>query len=403
MHRFHFVHSAGIHLDLPFRHIGRAPLQIRAALHEAAAAAWDDLIDFCIRKDAAFLLIAGGVFGEGGGTLTARLRMQRGIERLGAHGTRLLIALDAADAVHGDIGEEWRAAGAVVFPADRPQVVHVEYRGEVVAAVAGRSAGAASEADLAEYFSGAVDGPLRIGVAAGVADHLDQVAEQVRRQASYWALGGAALPSRRGFSPWIVQCGELQARGRRPLEPGPRGAMLAAVDGTRIVAVDHTPLDRIRYADLTVAPQHALDAPLLVHQLLDELHRLRAAHAGRGLLVDIVLQPSPTAAAGYASKALLDRLRAETAAWDPFVWCADLRCAVELPTGDQISGRSGRAIVQAAQALIANPMQRSYAFARHFEPLMRRCTAELQSGDAERLIAAAVATALPHGGDGSAE
>src|SRR5690606_33490082 len=112
-------------------------------------------------------------------------------------------------------------------------------------------------------------------------DQLERQPEQVRRSATYWALGGAIDPSRRGFSPWVVDSGALQARENRKGERAVHGAMLVSVDGNRVVAVDHAPLDRVRYARLAFAPKYALDAPLLVHQLLDELNRLRAAHSGR--------------------------------------------------------------------------------------------------------------------------
>lgn len=401
MHRFHFVHAAGLRLDQPFAGIGRVPPAIRDCLCAAATAAWDDLVDFCVRREPAFLVLVGGMFGPDADSLASRSRLQRGLRRLAEHDIRVFIACDGSDGRALDLAGDLRSDEVTLFPADRPQTVLVEHRGEPVALVAGQTATAERPPAAAEYFTDADGGLLRVGVYPGAADRLDAEPDAVRRSAAYWALGDAPEPSRRGFSPWLVQPGALQARSAKPSERGARGAMLVAVDGARVVAVDHSPLDRVRYAELAILPQHGLDAPLLVHQLLDELHRLRAANAGRALLVDVVLENTPPVRFDTADQ-ILERLRAETSAWDPFVWCSHLRAAPPTPSVEQAAGPIGRAVVQQAQALLASPMQRSFVFADHFAPLLQRCDTEIDVGDAEQLIAEATALALRYSGEEAA-
>lgn len=400
MRRSQFVHAAGLRLGEPFRGVGRIPPKVRAALADAPLAAWDELVDFCIQKDVAFLVVAGGVCGPCGITLAGRLRLHRGLKRLAEHGTRTFLALGPADGEIAALLSDLRETDVTIFPFDSPASFRVERRGEAIALVCGQSAHGDLEFQCADFLTTATEDLPRIAVLpAGVGD-LERHPEALRRRASYWALGAASHPSRRGFSPWIVECGSLQARASEPTERGPRGAMLVSLDGNRVLAVDHVPLDRVRFAELSIAPSYALADALLLHQLMDEMNRLRATHSGRALVVDTIVRsgaPGDWMAAHAEAHQLLARLRDETAAWDPLVWCSSIR--VEAPIRSA-SGRGNapiaQAILQESRALLANPLQRSYFFAKHFDPLMRRCTSEFDTGDAEGLIAAATELALQH-------
>lgn len=398
MRRFHFVHAAGLRLDTPFAGVGRVPDRIRDQLAEAPARAWDDLVSFCIDRGVAFLVVAGGILDPAAAATTAPLQFRNGLKRLSEHGVKTYVALGIEDGAVAEVLADARIGGVTVFPAATPATLKVEHGGAAIAAVCGQSASAAG-ADVEAFFAGAAEGLPLLAVAPGPIDDLDRrVAARGRGKGSYWALGAAAAPSRRGFAPWLVECGALQARdgGQR----GARGAMLVSVEGERVLAVDHVPLDRVRYAELSLVPRFPADDALLCHQIMDELNRLRAAHAGRALLVDVVVE-GPVAAGGETllapqrGRALLQRLREDTAAWDPFVWCSTLRpSAARVQDGDVVTDPLARAVVQQARALLANPLQRSYTFARRFEPLMRRWTSELDTGDAERLIEDATAVAL---------
>lgn len=407
MRRSQFVHAAGLRLGEPFRGVGRIPPHVRAILADAPLAAWDELVDFCLQKDVSFLVVAGGICGPSGITLAGRLRLQRGLKRLAEHGTRTFLALGPADAEIARLLSDLRDSDVTVFPSDSPATFRVDRRGESVAFVCGQSANGDREFQCAEFLTTATEDLPRIAVLPAGVEDLERHPEPLRRRASYWALGAASDPSRRGFSPWTVECGTLQARASEPAERGPRGAMLVSLDGNRVLAVDHVPLDRVRFAQVSLAPSYALDDALLLHQLMDEMNRLRATHSGRALVVDIVLQ-SGTPAGGVAANGeahqLLARLRDETAAWDPLVWCSSIR--VE-PTSRSSSARGNapiaQAILQESRALLANPLHRSYFFAQHFDPLMRRCTSELDTGDAEGLIAAATDLALQHAGEDRAD
>ncbi len=404
VHRFHFIHAAGLHLAEPFGGVGRVPAPVQSVLSQASLAAWDDLVECCIGKDAAFLIIAGGICSRQAGTIAGRMRLRRGLKRLADHHIKCFLALRSTDDDAVDVVSDLRASEITIFPADAPLTVRIEHRGEPVAWLCGQSEPVEGGIDPAAFFSTATDQFPRIGALPAAVETLEQQPEAIRRRASYWALGSAPAPSRRGFSPWIVECGALQARSNTAAERGQRGPMLVSVDGDRILAVDHVPLDRVRYAELTLVPRFALDDGLLCHQVLDELNRVRATHAGRALLVDIVLHDDRGGlGAGVELRAqatsLLQRLREETRAWDPFVWCSNLRTLPIAPASQQAADPLGKAVLEESRALLANPLQRSLTFARLFDPIMRRWTSELENDDAELLIAEATALALQQGSD----
>jgi len=56
---FTFVHTADCHLDTPFAGVGREDPSLAKRLREAQRAVFDGLIDLCIDRQAAFLLVVG--------------------------------------------------------------------------------------------------------------------------------------------------------------------------------------------------------------------------------------------------------------------------------------------------------------------------------------------------------
>ncbi len=392
--RFHFVHAAGLRLNAPFRDVGRTPARISDELCNASARAWDDLIDLCIHKSAAFLVLSGGIDAAENVGLRGHLQLVRGLARLAEHDIPVCLALGPNDEAVAMTMAGEAPKGVVVFGADQPSCFTVERGGQAIACVAGQSAHGRGAIDYAGFFTDVPPGVALIGALPASIDALESHLDEMANKASYWALGHSDEPSRRGFSPWIVESGTLQSRSAD--DQGARGAMLVEVEGARAIAVDHVALDRIRYATLRIAPKHALGDALLCHQILDELNRLRASHSGRGLIVSIEIESGTVdvAVATAEVESVLDDLRAQTASWDPFVWCNGIRVLPMALEDQQPSEPLAVSVVQEARALPANPLQRSYYFAQRFDPLMRRWTAELASSSADELLANATQLAL---------
>jgi hypothetical protein len=57
-----FVHAADLHLDTPFSGVGETAPAVAAALREASLDAFNNLVDLCLDRDAAFLVIAGDIY-----------------------------------------------------------------------------------------------------------------------------------------------------------------------------------------------------------------------------------------------------------------------------------------------------------------------------------------------------
>ncbi len=400
MNRFHFVHTAGLRLNQPFEGIGRVPSEILEVLADATAAAWRELVDTCIEKRVEFLVVAGGLEAPGDG-LAGRLSLSAGLKQLAEHGVQCFLSLGPDDANATEFLSANLGDAITVFPGDRPETVLVERRDRVIAAVCGQSSSEDGEVDYRSFFAEAPEDVVRIGVVPGTTADLERGLADGGPRASYWALGDAPEASRSGFSPWIVESGSLQGRSPAAGERGAHGAMLVEVESGRVLAVDQIAVDRVRFAEIAITPRFATDDALLCHQIMDELNRLRATHSGRALLVDIVFaasdrHPVPPFSSEQTAE-ILERLRNDTRKWDPFVWCADLR-VVNAQPDDPIGDDLAQAIVQESRALLANPLQRSYYFARRFEPLMKRWTSELDTDDAERLIADATSLALQSAG-----
>jgi hypothetical protein len=87
----------------------------------------------------------------------------------------------------------------------------------------------------------------------------------------YWALGHVhahAALSHGGAE--IVYPGNLQ--GRHARETGPKGAVLATWEGTKVTKVEHLPLDVVRWRACTV---EAADAPSFIEQARSVAERLQ--------------------------------------------------------------------------------------------------------------------------------
>src|ERR1700744_4517690 len=101
MRRFCFVHAADLHLDTPFEGLSRTSPAVGEALRDASLASWDALVELTLRRQAAFLLLAGDVYDGAERGLRAQLRFRAALDRLANAGI-------ASFVVHGNRSEERR-------------------------------------------------------------------------------------------------------------------------------------------------------------------------------------------------------------------------------------------------------------------------------------------------------
>jgi len=62
MKPFRFVHTADLHLDSPFSGISYVDERVAERLREATFQTFDNIVDLCIERAVAFLLVAGDVY-----------------------------------------------------------------------------------------------------------------------------------------------------------------------------------------------------------------------------------------------------------------------------------------------------------------------------------------------------
>lgn len=331
-----FAHLADLHLDTPFRGLGRVSEALQASLADASLAAWDRAVDICLAERVEFVLIAGDVYDQEEAGVRAQLRFLRGLQRLAGAGVPTFI-------VHGNHdpqGGRWPAirewpAGVTVFGSADVQIVPVERDGRVLALIHGMSYPERHVgANLAARFRRRPEPVYQIGLLhASVGDHPEHgryapcSLQDLRASGlDYWALGH--VHTREvvcAEAPAVVYPGNLQAR--HPGEQGPRGLYIVEAEPGA------APRLTFRAADLWRFGTIALDLGRDPAASLEEVAS-RLAQAAQDVKEDRGLIASADVAGATAlhvelnrrgvREDLLRQLR-DDAAGLPDVWWDDLR------------------------------------------------------------------------------
>lgn len=356
--RFRFVHAADLRLDAPFTGIRRVPPSVATVLRDASLEAFDALVSLAIAREAAFVVLAGGLYAGPQHGIRAQLALRRGLERLSRAGIWTCVALGPGDLPpdRWSAIPEWPERVHLLGP-DRAGPVAIERDGQVLATV--RRAGPRGE-----------EPGLALGVLRTEAAPVDEL-----RGAGldYWALGG--VPARRVLAektPWIAYPGTLQGRGHAPAERGAKGALVVEADGRTAGPPEFVALDRVRCATVTADVGGLGDVAGLT-RLLGELAEDEAAQAERrSLLLRARLVGSgpvvgPLRRPGALAD-LLAGLRDARGPEEPFAWWD----AVEDATSRQVDrdalrrrGDFTSALIDAADTLAADETSRAAFLERH--------------------------------------
>ena len=299
---FSFVHAADLHLDTPFKGIGSTAPHVAEQLREASLAAFDSLVDLCVDRHVAFLLIAGDIYDGPERGLRAQLRFRDGLARLSSAGIPSFV-------VHGNhdpVETGWSALSGpwpervTVFGTGTVQAVPVEVGGTTLATVQGISFAQRSEREnLALRFARDAGPGLRVGVlhcnvqgaASGYDDYSPCTLDDLRDVGlDYWALGHVharlVLSGRRGSDePWVVYPGNLQARSPKPSERGPKGAVVVHVCRGRVEHVEPVACDVVRFDLVELDIGEVEDLADLRSRLLSASRDRLASSEGRSLVL----------------------------------------------------------------------------------------------------------------------
>ncbi len=407
MSRFVFVHAADLHLDTPFEDVGRAPPAVAAALRDASLEAWDNLVELTLEREAVCLLLAGDIYDGDERGIRGQVRLRDGLATLTARGVQVCIAQGNHDPLEGWSAIDAWVPGVTVFEPGAVTSVPIMAAGVEVATVHGISYGRRDCAEnLVPLFQRGPQPGLQIGLlhanVGGNPAHLPcspcTVGDLHAAGLDYWALGHVHQRAYLGTgAPWIVYPGTLQGRRRATGELGAKGAVVVEVEDGIVRQVTFAPADRVRYVDVEIEASQAPDDAALVRALLAQTETVRAAHAGRGLLLDAVLTGTGGAGVEERGARLLAELRRHCAAYTPFVWWARMRDARRSPR-DRAALRQRTdftaAVLQRAEELERDPAARARFVEQRCEPLLRKWVAEVEADEVPELLRAAEDLAL---------
>jgi DNA repair exonuclease SbcCD nuclease subunit len=327
-----FVHAADLHLDSPFLELASSPDAERVArtLRDATFAAYDAIIDLCIRERVDALLVAGDVYDGADSSFRAQLRFVAGLNRLHEAGIRSFVCHGNHDPLDG-----WEAGLDMPGSCHRfgPEVESVPFdpanpsRGTVYGMSYPRQS---VKENVARRFRRDQQGGVAIGLLhcnvgsnTGHAPYAPCTLEDlVDTGMDYWALGHVHTAQvLRAQSPAVVYPGNPQ--GRHPNETGPRGACLVNIDDAGRVTIESRPMDVVRWSNLSVP----IDGLGGLQELLDRIESdvgdaLEAAE-GRHLLYRLALTGQGELHHDLQRTGLLEEIRSDRndAIGSPFAWC----------------------------------------------------------------------------------
>jgi len=403
--RFSFVHAADLHLDTPFRGIGRAAEYVSEALRDASLEAFDRLVELAIDRDVAFVLLAGDIYDGPERGVRAQLRFYRGLERLNDASIYSFV-------VHGNhdplltgwsaIRDTWPDL-VKVFGHDRVDQFVIEKDGEPFAIVHGISFSQRAEMEnLALRYRRSEMQCFQVGMlhcnVGGNVEHDPYapctLADLKRANLDYWALGH--IHTRQILSeghPWVVYPGNLQGRGPGPGELGEKGAFVVEVDGRTAHTPEFVPLDVVRFERLALDVGQISDLPELERALQDKAGQLQGSLGGRSMILKPVLTGSGPLHADLAREGtlngLLQDLRDEAGEGVPFLWWEPIvdqtRAALDFQSIRRRGDFAGELLALADQLGTDEEARRQFVGA---------ALAELQVGELE-----ANGVAVPDGSD----
>jgi DNA repair exonuclease SbcCD nuclease subunit len=366
---FCFIHAADLHLDTPFEGVGAISEDAARKLRDASLSALDRLTDLAVRREAAFVLLAGDLYDGPERGLRAEFRLRDAALRLERHGIPLFAVFGNHDPLDGwGAIREW-PANTVFFGSQRVESRPVEREGRRLATIHGISFPTRQVRDnLALKFHRGSEEGLHIGLLhanVGASSAEDSyapcsIADLAAADMDYWALGHIHTRSEfRAGRGWAVYPGNTQGRSFKPGELGPKGVTVVCVeDGIR---TEFEPVDSVRFDEFEADISSCGDIGALLDSLREGALRRSAEAGGREVLLRATLKGRGPlhAELRLAGKlrAVLDTLREDGARLSPQVFWVDLldstRSGFER---DQLRGRGDFAaeLVDTVDRLLAD-------------------------------------------------
>ena len=325
-----FVHAADLHLDAPFAGIAASDPRIGAALADATYEAFRRIVDVCIERQVAFLVIAGDTYHSATVSPRAQLRFLTEMNRLAQENIEVFIVNGNHDPQGGWSAGFTLPPNVYTFPTDRVGRREVVRDREVVAAVYGRSYARSAETEnLSLGFRRSDTDPIAIGVLhANVGGNTDYdpyapaTLDELRVAGmDYWALGHIHKQEVLAEHPWIVYPGSPQ--GLNPKETGPHGCLVVEVSPGGATGLEHVETGPVGWAHIAVDVSEAATLEEVRALLVSACTEQRIA-AGRNTVARVTLMGRSAAHGDLArpgiAMQLFEDVRAEAVLADPWMW-----------------------------------------------------------------------------------
>ncbi len=291
---FKFVHAADIHLDSPLRGLQRyegAPVDF---IRSATRAAFRNLVDFCIDKKAAFLIIAGDLYDGDWKDYNTGLFFASQMSQLKKAGIEVFLVKGNHDAA-SQISRQLRLPDNVtVFPSNKAVTKKME---KIKVAFHGHSFSAqAVTDDLSRGYPEKVEGYFNIGLLHTCANGREghdsyapcDISYLTGKGYEYWALGHVHNREILSEEPYIVFPGNLQGRNIR--ERGAKGCTVAEVRDGSIVRLEHKNLDVLRWSLVEIDVSGLEKEEEVLREVSVQLEKELSEAESRLLAVRIILK-----------------------------------------------------------------------------------------------------------------
>ncbi len=328
--QFTFVHAADLHLDAPFAGVDASDPRVRDGLVASTFSAFERIVDVCLEREAAFLVIAGDLYNTAERSVRAQGRFRDAAERLGEAGVHIYIACGNHDPAGGWSAGLTMPANVTHFSADEVGREVFARDGEALAVLYGRSYGRAAETrNLALEFAKAAGDPFAIGVLhanvggqPGFEPYAPCSLDDLHAaRMDYWALGHIHKRMKLAEEPPVVYPGSPQ--GLNPTETGGHGcAVVTVAEGRASVEFVETAEVVWERTDLDLTDAATVD------DVLDALERACAAarerSGGRPVIVRADLdgrsEAHPLLAGERVLADVVEQVRGTQMASEPWVW-----------------------------------------------------------------------------------
>lgn len=349
------LHAADIHLDSPLSGLRQRAGARGDEFANATRRAFQNLIQYAIDQKVELLVIAGDNY-DGKHKDFSSLQFFAGqMRRLHQAGIRVVMIRgnhDAENQMTLTLPE-----GIHLLSPQHPETVEF---GDLKLALHGQSYPKRDvKQNLAAIYPDPVAGFFNMGVLHSAVEGYGgahaayapcSVGDLTGKGYDYWALGHVHSRIEIGTAPFIVYPGNLQARHVN--EPGVKGATLITISGGSITAIEHVPLDVVRWARVTIDVSGADTIEKIAALMTRAIERARDDADRRTLAARIVLEgETPIHRNLKTESARLDAEAAEAALGAGDVWIERVEVGTTAPAATGAPDEAIAALYDAVEAL----------------------------------------------------